>query len=82
VLGELQDVKLGEIRAKLQGVEEKIRVTGLLRSQQAQGQRNGPEIAIIRKGEKGLLRLSATEETELRPGDVVEVSVHRTAATQ
>jgi polysaccharide export outer membrane protein len=41
-----------------------------------------PEIAIIRKTEKGLLRLVANEETELQPGDVVEVAVHRAAVTQ
>jgi polysaccharide export outer membrane protein len=84
LLGELQDsgVKLGELRAKLQGVEEKIQYTGVLRSQLAQRESSGPEIAIIRKTEKGLLRLAANEETELQPGDVVEVAVHRTAATQ
>ncbi len=82
LLGELQEsnAKLGEIRAKLQGVEDKIRVTGLLRSQLDQGEKTGPDLAIIRKGEKG--PLDATEETELQPGDVVEVSVHRTTATQ
>ncbi|HEY6258736.1 MAG TPA: polysaccharide biosynthesis/export family protein [Xanthobacteraceae bacterium] len=84
LLGELQEagVKLGELRAKLQGIEEKVRYTSVLKSQLAQGASSGPEIAIIRKSEKGLLRLDAIEETELQPGDVVEVAVHRTAATQ
>lgn len=85
VLGELQDsnVRLGAIRAKLQGVEEKVGITGLLRSQLlADGEAIGPEIAVIRKGEKGLLRLDAAEDTQLQPGDVVEVSIHRPTATQ
>jgi polysaccharide export outer membrane protein len=76
-LGDLQEagVKLGEIRAKLQGVEDKIEYTGLLRSQLAHSERSRPEIAIIRKSEKGPRRLVATEESELQPGDVVEVAV-------
>jgi polysaccharide biosynthesis/export protein len=84
LLGGLQDAnaKLGDLRAKLQGIEEKIRVTDLLRSQLAEGGGNGPEIVIIRKSGTGLLHLVASEETELQPGDVVEVSVHWTAATQ
>jgi polysaccharide biosynthesis/export protein len=84
LLGELQDANanLGELRAKLQGAEEKIRVTDLLRSQLAQGNGSGPEIAIIRRSETGSLRLVVSEEAELEPGDVVEVSLHRTIATQ
>ena len=76
-LGELQEagVKLGEIRAKLQGVEDKIEYTGLLRSQLAHSERSRPEIAIIRKSEKGPRRLVANEEFELQPGDVVEVAL-------
>lgn len=83
-LGELQEsaAKLAEIRAKLQGVKEKIRVTGALKSEFALGQDSGPEIAIIRKNHKGPQRLIATEDTELQPGDVVEVTVRRGVATQ
>jgi polysaccharide biosynthesis/export protein len=84
LLGQLQDANanLAELRAKLQGIEEKIRVTDLLRSQLAQGDGRGPEIAIIRKSETSLLHLAVSEDTELQPGDVVEVSLHRTVATQ
>jgi len=82
-IGELQEagVKLSEIRAKLQGVEDKIQYTGLLRSQLARSERNVPEIAIIRKSEKGPRRLAATEESELQPGDVVEVALQPSAGT-
>jgi polysaccharide export outer membrane protein len=84
LLGELQEssTKLGAVRAKLKGIEEKIRVTGLLKSQLAQGQDSGPEIAIIRRSEKGPQRVVATEDTELQPGDVVEVAMRRPVATQ
>jgi polysaccharide export outer membrane protein len=84
LLGQLQDANanLAELRAKLQGIEEKIRVTDQLRSQLAQGDGGGPEIAIIRKSETSLLHLAVSEDTELQPGDVVEVLLHRTVATQ
>jgi len=78
LLGELQDAgtKLNAVRAKLQGVWAKIQYTGLQRSQLEQGQSTGPEIVIVRKSEKGPQRLVATEESELQPGDVVEVALH------
>ena len=81
-IGELQEagVKLSEIRAKLQGVEDKIQYTGLLRSQLERSERSAPEIAIIRKSEKGPRRLVATEESELQPGDVVEVALQQHSA--
>jgi polysaccharide export outer membrane protein len=81
-IGELQEagVKLSEIRAKLQGVEDKIQYTGLLRSQLARSERSAPEIAIIRKSEKGPRRIVATEESELQPGDVVEVALQQHSA--
>ena len=47
-----------------------------------QDEKSAPDIAIIRKSNKGLLHLAGSEEAELQPGDVVEVTVHRTAATQ
>jgi polysaccharide export outer membrane protein len=87
LLGELQDAKakLNEISAKLHGVEDKIQYTGLLRSQLARGGPAPPEIVIIRRGEKASRRLAATEDSELQPGDVIEVTLRRgsgPAATQ
>ena len=77
LLRELQDtsVKLHEIREKLQSVGEKLQYTGMIRSQLVRGDGNKPEIAIIRKGEKGQERIAATEDTELQPGDAVEVTL-------
>jgi polysaccharide biosynthesis/export protein len=76
LLRELQDaaVKLSSIRAKLQGVGEKLQYTGV-RSQLIDGQRTKPEISIIRKGEKGREQFVADGDTELQPGDVVEVAL-------
>jgi len=77
LLRELQDtsVKLNQIREKLQSVGEKLQYTSMVRSQLARGTSSQPEIAIIRKGEKGPERIIASEDTELQPGDAVEVSL-------
>jgi polysaccharide export outer membrane protein len=74
---ELQDavVKLNQIRAKLQAVGEKIQYTALVRSQLLRGAGSKPEITIVRKGKTGREHLSAGEDSELQPGDVVEVAL-------
>lgn len=77
LLRELQDtsVKLNQIREKLQSVGEKLQYTAMVRSQLVQGTGNHAEIAIIRKGNKGQERIIASEDTELQPGDAVEVTL-------
>jgi polysaccharide export outer membrane protein len=77
LLREQQDtgVRLNEIREKLQSVGEKIQYTAMVRSQLVRGVGNKAEIAIIRKGEKGPERIIASEDEELQPGDIVEVSL-------
>jgi polysaccharide export outer membrane protein len=77
LLREEQDtnVKLNEIREKLQSVGEKLEYTAMVRSQLARGGDNNAEFAIVRKGEKGQQRIIASEDTELQPGDTVEVTL-------
>ncbi|WP_108513923.1 polysaccharide biosynthesis/export family protein [Bradyrhizobium algeriense] len=77
LLRELQDtsLKLNQIREKLQSVGEKLQYTAMVRSQLARGAGSKPDIAIIRKGEKGPERIIASEDTELQPGDAVEVTL-------
>ena len=77
LLRELEDtsVQLNVIRGKLQSVGEKLQYTAMVRSQLARGAGNKAEIAIIRKGEKGQERIIASEDTELQPGDAVEVTL-------
>jgi polysaccharide biosynthesis/export protein len=77
LLRELQDtsVKLNQIREKLQSVSEKLQYTAMVRSQLVRGASSKPDIAIIRKGEKGPERIIASEDTELQPGDAVEVTL-------
>jgi polysaccharide biosynthesis/export protein len=77
LLGELQDaeVKLSEIRAKLQGIGDKLQYTALLKSRLMRGNGYKLEIAITRKDQTGLERVVANEDWELQPGDVVDVSL-------
>ena len=77
LLRELQDtsVKLNQIRERLQSVGEKLQYTAMVRSQLVRGTGNHAEIAIIRKGDKGQERIIANEDTELQPGDAVEVAL-------
>ncbi|MBR0953602.1 polysaccharide biosynthesis/export family protein [Bradyrhizobium canariense] len=77
LLRELQDtsLRLNQIREKLQSVGEKLQYTSMVRSQLVRGAGSAPEIDIIRKGEKGPERIVASEDTELQPGDAVEVAL-------
>jgi polysaccharide export outer membrane protein len=74
---ELQDagVKLNQIRAKLQGIGEKLQYTALVRSQLIRGAGSKPQITIARKEKKNWERFAAEEDSELQPGDVVEVAL-------
>jgi polysaccharide export outer membrane protein len=77
LLRELQDtsLRLNQIREKLQSVGEKIQYTAMVRSQLVRGAGSTPDIAVIRKGSKGPERIIASEDTELQPGDAVEVTL-------
>ncbi|WP_431016232.1 polysaccharide biosynthesis/export family protein [Bradyrhizobium pachyrhizi] len=74
---ELQEtsLKLNQIREKLQSVGEKLQYTSMVRSQLARGSGSKPDIAIIRKSEKGPERVVVNEDAELQPGDTIEVSL-------
>jgi polysaccharide biosynthesis/export protein len=77
LLKELQEatVALSKIRIKLQSTGEKLRYTALAKSQLAGGLANKPAITIVRSGANGVETLSANEEFELQPGDVIEVAL-------
>jgi polysaccharide export outer membrane protein len=67
--------KLGSLRAKLEGVGEKLQYTGAMKADLAQGRASGPRITVVRRGATGWVHSDATEDTELQPGDVVEISL-------
>jgi polysaccharide biosynthesis/export protein len=74
---ELQDanMKLAQIRTRLQAVDEKLTYAGLLKSQLTRGKGATPELIIHRQGPTGRERIAANEDTELIPGDTIEVSL-------
>ena len=76
LLQDLQDagVKLSQFRAKLQSTAEKLQYTAA-RSQLAPANEINAQIAIIRKSEKGRERIDANADSELQPGDVVEIAL-------
>jgi polysaccharide export outer membrane protein len=78
LLRELEDVtvRLSEIRTALQSTGEKLEYMGIVKSQLVRGKGPQPEIAVIRKGDKGRKRLVADEDFELQPGDLVEIALH------
>jgi len=77
LLAELQDasVKLTGERAKLQSVEEKLQLAGLTPARSSD-RASRVEIAVFRSGKNGKERHTADADTELQPGDVVEISMH------
>jgi polysaccharide export outer membrane protein len=81
LLHDLQDsnVRLNQIRSRLQGVGDKITYTGIVRSQLARGAGGKPELMVVRKADKGRDRIPADEDFELQPGDVVEVALRDVA---
>lgn len=77
LLRELQDtsLRLNQVRERLQAVGEKIQYTAMVRSQLVRGAGSKPDITIVRKGTNGPEQIAASEDTELQPGDTVEVSL-------
>jgi polysaccharide export outer membrane protein len=77
LLRELQDatVMLSKTRFKLQSTGEKLQYTTLAKSQLTRGFGAPPAITIVRRGPKSTDNLTANEDFELEPGDVVEVAL-------
>jgi polysaccharide export outer membrane protein len=76
LLQDLQDarMRLGQIRARLQSVGEKLLYTAA-RSQVVRGNELKPELTVIRKGKSVPERIIVDQDSELQPGDVVEVAL-------
>jgi polysaccharide export outer membrane protein len=74
LLQELQDARatLGQVQAKLRSTSEKMKYTAVRLSIGLGGELK-PDIVVIRKGGRGRERVAADEDSELLPGDVIEV---------
>jgi polysaccharide export outer membrane protein len=77
LLAELQDasVKLADERAKLQSVEEKLRLAGLRPPRTSDGDTGKTDITVFRSSTNGKERHTVDADTELQPGDVIEVAL-------
>jgi polysaccharide export outer membrane protein len=76
LLQDLQEARtrLGQIQARLQSVGEKLLYTAA-RSQVVRGNELKPELTIIRNSKSGPERIIVDQDSELQPGDVVEVAL-------
>jgi len=81
-LQELQQVnlRLAQISARLKSTGEKLTHIGLLRSRLEQGAGGRIEITVHQKGKNGAQSLTADEDLELAPGDVVDVALRSEGA--
>ncbi len=80
LLKELQDANthLAEVRNKLQSVGEKLQYTAMAKSQFTHGTDGKPSLTLLRRSKHGQEHVAATEETELQPGDGIEIEMRRT----
>ena len=65
--------KIAALRNKLEAVGDKLVYTGLVKSQLVRGRGAEPELKISRRTPTGRVRRPARDDTELLPGDVLEV---------
>ena len=70
-------IELAATRSRLQAVGDKMIYTGLVRSRLVRGKDSEPSIVIHRKGPEDTQQLDATQDTELRPGDVIDVALQK-----
>jgi polysaccharide export outer membrane protein len=77
LLHDIQDaeVALAVTRAKLQTTGEKLAYAGMLRSQLVNGKGATPTITVFRTVDGRREAVPGDEETELMPGDIVEVAL-------
>lgn len=80
VLADLQtaEVRLATTRARLQGIGEKLVYTGMVKSQLVRGKGAEPDIVVFRAASGPGKSFVADANTDLLPGDVVEISLRST----
>jgi len=80
---ELQDaqVRLETIRVRIQATGEKLVYAGLVRSQLVRGRGGSPDVRVFRGQNQARQSLNVGEDTELLPGDVVEVALRMEGLT-
>lgn len=74
-------LRMTELKARLDGAVEKLRVLGQMAVLESNGNVTRPGVTIIRKSQTNWDRIPASEDTELAPGDTVEVMFRREDAS-
>lgn len=75
---DLQDntVKLAQTRSRISAVGEKMLYTGIVKSQLVRDTGGDPQIVVYRRNDKGGSdKIEAGEDTPLRPGDTIDVTL-------
>lgn len=77
LLQELQNAsaRLATTKARLAAASEKAFYTGVLRSQLVRGKEGKPGITVVRQLPSGRTQMKSSEEAQLLPGDVVEITL-------
>ncbi len=77
LLKDMQDATtaLAATRAKLQAVSDKLRYTGMVKSQLTRGADNQPKITITRTAEGRSVAVTGGIDTELQPGDTIDIAL-------
>jgi polysaccharide export outer membrane protein len=84
LLNELQEaqVNLESIRSRLQAIGDKLMYTGVVKSQLIRGVGGGePRVKVVRYADGVRQILTADADTELMPGDAVEIALRLEALT-
>lgn len=76
LLSEMQEtgVRLAVLRVKLEGLAQKRQNARAIGSAPMTVSAAPPDLSVLRKGQQDTVRIPADEDTELQPGDVVEVA--------
>lgn len=72
---QLENTALATTRAKLQAISDKLRYTGMVKSQLTRGADSKPKIVVMRLVDGRQVKVDADVDDELQPGDSVEVAL-------
>jgi polysaccharide export outer membrane protein len=73
--------RMSELRTRLDGLVEKLRVLGRMGVLDPNANTARPTVEIIRKTREGWDRIAALEDAELQPGDTIEVQFRQDDAS-
>ena len=84
ILNSIQEstAKIAGLEQRLVGARQKLAVAAAMKSQLGQGKVGEKTIVVVRKVDGEAQQITATEDTELQPGDVVEITFRLAAAVE